>query len=141
MADFEFVPHTADIAIRARGRTLPELLRNAALGLAAASLGRETLAAYRVAGSEARRLESEGAPDEEGLLVNFLNEVIFQGETHGQVFTDFDFEHVATDTGVRATAYADPALTPLHAVKAATYYDLRIERTADGLQATVVFDV
>lgn len=141
MGSFEFVPHTADIALRVRGSNLPDLLHAAALGLAAATLGQETLEAHRAPGSKPRVLEVPPAPDAEGLLVDFLNEVIFQQEANNEVYTDFEFMACSPETGIRAVAYADSSLTATHAVKAATYYDLRVKRTPDGLEATVVFDV
>lgn len=141
MADFVFVPHTADIAIRARGRDLPALLRAAALGVTAASLGRESLEPHRVPGISPRRVVSEGAPDEEGLLVTFLNELIYLAETHAEVYTDVEILSHSCDAGVEALAYPDPDLSAIHSVKAATYYDLKIERDGEDLTAIVVFDV
>lgn len=141
MVDFEFVPHTADIAIRVRGRDLPALLRSAALGVAAAALGLESQEPHRVPGALPRTLESEGAPDDEGLLVTFLNEVIFLAETNAEVYTDVEVLGCSQEAGVRALVYPDPALAATHAVKAATYYDLRVEQVDDGLMATVVLDV
>ncbi|MBI3946866.1 MAG: archease [Armatimonadetes bacterium] len=141
MAQFQFVPHTADIALRVWGRDLPDLLRAAALGLAAATVGSETLDAHRVAGVAPRPLAVAPTSDAEGLLVDFLNEVIFQQEVNREVYTDFEFAVSSPAAGIRALAYPDPSLTATHAVKAATYYDLRVARTPEGLEATVVFDV
>ncbi len=141
MGTYEFVPHTADIALHVTGQDLPDLLRTAALGVMAAALGASDLPPHRPAGAAPRLLESEDAPDVEGLLVNFLNEVIYQAEVRGEVYADFEILSAAPDGGVRAYAYADPDLAATHAVKAATYYDLRVESTPAGLEATVVCDV
>ena len=141
MGDLEFVPHTADIALRARGRDLPDLLRTAALGVTAAATDQERIIPRRAPDVGPRTLRSEGAPDQEGLLVSFLNEVIFQGEVNGELYTDFEVLSVSLDGGVCAAAYPDPGLAPAHAVKAATYYGLHVARTARGLEATIVFDV
>ncbi len=141
MTQFAFVPHTADIAIRLRGAEFADLLRAGALGIAAAATDQETLAPRRAPGVAPRRIEAEGAPDEEGLLVTFLNELLFQGETNGEVYTDLEVQAYSLAEGVRAEAYPDPTLTPTRSIKAATYYDLHITRGPDGLEATVVFDV
>lgn len=141
MPTFEFVSHTADIAIRIGGDDLADLLRAAALGVSAAIAGREELAPHRVPGAVPRAIEADDAPDDEGLLVNFLNEIIFQGEVNGEVYSDVEILSCDPAQGVRALAYPDPDLPALHAVKAATYYDLKIERAAGRLEATVVCDV
>lgn len=141
MGHFEFVPHTADIALRVRGSDLAELLRHAVVGVAAAATDQELLAPHRAAGATPRLIESEGAPDEEGLLVSFLNEAIFQGEVNDEVYTDADILECSLQGGVRARLYPDPGLSPVRSIKAATYYGLHITSGPQGLEATIVFDV
>lgn len=141
MGEFAFVPHTADIALQVSGKDLADLLRTAALGMSAALTDREEWQAYRAPEATPRALESDAAPDEEGLLINFLNEIIYQAEVSGEVFSDYEILSAAVQEGVRARAYPDPGTTPSISVKAATYYDLQVRHTESGLEATVVLDV
>jgi SHS2 domain-containing protein len=150
---FEPVEHTADIAFIARGRTLPELFENAAVGMCellyeegADAGGRELGDASRPGGSEARvaagaggsknRVEVE-AGDLEALLVAWLQEILYLLEVHRRACRAFRVECVLPprdDLPARLVAAAlgvpwDPARLPLrHEVKAVTYHGLEIER-------------
>ncbi|MFN3929620.1 MAG: archease, partial [Thermoflexus sp.] len=65
---FEEIPHTADWAIRAYGRSLPELFAHAAIGMYSLLTDLEALGE-----SERREVQVEAASPE-GLLVAWLNE-------------------------------------------------------------------
>ncbi len=164
---YEEVPHTADWALRARGRTLAELFANAARGMYV--LMAEELPAEAPV---TRAVEAEAA-SAEGLLVAWLNELLYLTEREGVVFTDFRVEVLAVPAGaacpagdagrpeantpaaasgavpreealarLRATAAGDRARGGLRKyIKAATYHNLSIRRR-DGLyEVEVVFDV
>ncbi|WP_448593343.1 archease, partial [Thermoflexus hugenholtzii] len=74
---FEEIPHTADWAIRAYGRTLPELFAHAALGMYSLLTDLETV-------PEAERREAlVEAASPEGLLVAWLNELVYLTEREG----------------------------------------------------------
>ncbi len=152
------MPHTADWALRARGRTLAELFVNAARGMYA--LTAEELPA---AAPFTRAVEVEAA-SAEGLLVAWLNELIYLTEKEGLVLTGFHIRELAAPGWEAARGDAvpgeappagEPATARLQAevagdraraglrkyIKAATYHNLAIERR-DGLcEAVVVFDV
>lgn len=137
---FEEVPHTADWALRARGRTLAELFVNAARGMYA--LMAEELPAEAPL---AHTVEVEAASGE-GLLVAWLNELLYLTEREGVVFTAFRLEELTVQeeavARLRATAAGDRAKGGLRKyIKAATYHNLTIRRR-DGLyEVEVVFDV
>lgn len=80
------------------------------------------------------------------LLVDWLNEIIYRYETHGTYVVDAQVEelHVGDD---EARLRAQLVCLPVNGrpaqlqFKAATYHDLRFERTPDGWVAEVVLDV
>ena len=74
MAGFELLEHTADVGIRARGATLEEAFEQATLGLA------EVLGALAPEPGEPVAV-AVSAPDPGGLLVDWLNEVLWLRET------------------------------------------------------------
>lgn len=149
-SSFEEVPHTADWAILARGRDLAELFANAARGMY--SLLGDDDAAEETA---CRAVEVEAASIE-GLLVNWLNELLYLTETEHLLFKRFDVRALeAPATTPAAAAYGETPATRLYAevcggpvrgqgiryIKAATYHNLAISRQ-DGLWvARIVFDV
>ena len=131
---FEEVDHTADIAIRVWGRDLAELFANAAYGMAC-QLGQ----ADHVIPTHEQQIELE-AYDLETLLVTWLSELLYLLERDGRVFTEFDI-HEVTETRLRATIHGGPAVERRYAIKAVTFSDLQVARTAHGYETTIVFDV
>ena len=131
---FEEVEHTADIAIRVWGRDLAELFANAAYGMACQLADVAT-----VERTVEHEIQLEDW-DAETLLVSWLDEFLYANERDGLVFTDFDVLEVSP-TRLRAVARGGPAPVRWHSIKAVTFNDLRIVRTAEGYETTIVFDV
>jgi SHS2 domain-containing protein len=131
---YEEVEHTADLALRIRGRTVPELFANAAYAMfdRMANLERVPLTATR-------RLRVSGL-DLEGLLVSWLNELLFLQETRHEIYREFTI-HSFTMTSLQASVSGGPAQDQHTIIKGATFHNLAIEPTAEGYVTTVVFDV
>src|SRR4030042_4440642 len=98
---FEFFDHPADVGLIARGATLGEAFVNAARGMFTLMVDLE-----RVAEREERRVEVE-ADDAEGLLVNWLAELLYISEVDGLVFRRFDIEE-ASETRLAARGFREP---------------------------------
>jgi SHS2 domain-containing protein len=131
---FDEIEHTADRAFRVQGETFAELLENAARAMS--SLDR-----LKPSGepSVVRTIEAEGI-DGETLLVNWLNEILYLEQTHREVYDRFQILecsnrhlHARLD-GRKSGEWVTP-------IKAATFHDLAIKQTPEGLEATIVFDV
>ena len=135
---FEEVEHTADIAIRVRGRSLAEMFANAAYGMACQMAGHPASA-----GAEGEMIERTidlTAYDAETLLVSWLGELLYLGEREGCVFIGFDMVKV-TASRLQAIVRGGPATTHQRHIKAVTFNDLDIVHTDDGYETTIVFDV
>ena len=130
----EEIEHTADIAIRVRGRDLAGLFAHAAHGMACQMADVDGVA---VTIEHAIELV---APDAETLLVSWLGELLYLGERDGCVFTDFDVLEV-TPTRLRAIARGGPVPGHRRHIKAVTFSDQEIVRTRAGYETTIVFDV
>lgn len=133
-APFEEIEHTADLALRVRGRDLAELLMHAAMGMLA-------LSAVKFSTHEGRRITLElSAADGEQLLVLWLEELLYGMEMRGVAYQDFAL--TAHDgPGLKATMREVELESIGRQIKAVTFHDLRIITTQEGLEATVVFDV
>lgn len=129
------VEHTADWALRLRGRDLKELFTHAASGMA-----------YLLAGDTATipldisREVTLDAFDAEELLVLWLGELAYWAERDGLVFPAADLIEV-TPHKLIGTVRGGGATEMQKHIKAVTYHDLAIRQTEDGLEVTVVFDV
>lgn len=132
---FEEIEHTADVALRVRGIDLKELIENAAYGMASIlcekkHLGRDVVEAT----------VSIEADDREGLLVEWLNELVFLAEIKSFVFQHIVCE-ILSDCHLNAKVYGKTAEELKIHIKAVTYHNLKIVETQTGLEATVIFDI
>ena len=138
MRRYEQISHTADIAARIYGKTLPELFENAAYAMFDMMGDIEGLRL-----DETVRIKTE-APDRESLLVSWLNELLYNSYSKQALFSEF---HVLDLEGNRITAEAkgqklEKETERLRSeIKAATYHDLEIKKTDSGYEIVVVFDV
>ncbi len=135
--DFEFIEHTADVGIRAYGADINEAFVNAARGLF--SLITEIDDVEEV---EYRDIDLT-APDQESLLVKWLNELIYLFDAENIVFKRFDITRL-NNTQLKAGAYGEKVDNSKHklktGIKAATYHMLKIDKS-DGYKVQVLFDI
>jgi SHS2 domain-containing protein len=132
---FEEIEHTADVALRVHGMDLMELLQNAALGMAHLICEENFLSDdYEEQFVEIR------ADDAEGLLVEWLSELVFLVEIKSFIFQSVDIQTIS-DTYFKAKVYGKTTRELKVHIKAVTYHNLKIVETEDGLEATVVFDI
>ncbi len=132
---FEEVEHTADWALRVRGRDLGELLVNAARGMI-----RLLVSDLDAVPTDVERRFELDALDAESLLVEWLSELAYWAEAETLVFREFEILRVAPDH-LEAAVWGGYASNLQKHIKAVTYHNLEIIQREDGLEATVVFDV
>ena len=134
MTGFEEIEHAADRAFRVTGRDFAELLENAARAMQSItgpSPGNGMTAT--------REVEVEGV-DRESLLVNWLNEILYLEQVQRLICERFHIDELAKYR-VRARVDTRACHQSVSHIKAATFHNLKIRETAEGLEAEVVFDV
>jgi len=131
---FREVEHTADRAFLVRGVDLKELFVRAAQALFSLEGANPELPP-----SISRHVEVTGV-DHEVLLVNWLNELLYRQEAHGEAYVRFDI-HALSQQKLRATIYGVPNASTRRVIKAVTFHGLKLERPADRWEAVVVVDV
>lgn len=134
LPDYEELDHTADWAVRVRGKTFSDLLIHAAeavMDLSGTELAPKPLV---------RRTISLDAPDRETLLVIWLEDLLHAMESRRVGFRQM---HVDAEPGwhLRGEVLEAPILTIARSVKAVTFHRLAIIETPGGLETQVVFDV
>jgi len=135
---WEHFQHVADIGVRGTGRTLAEAFEQAALAMTAVIVDPD-----QVAVQERVALEV-GAPDHELLLTEWLNALIYEMATGHRLFARFEVEiHGDTLKGQAWGEAIDVARhQPTVEIKGATFTELRVWQSADGLwHAQCVVDV
>ena len=137
MKKYDQVPHTADLAARIYGRTLPELFENASFAMFDMMADLDGLI------QEEEVEISVEAPDFESLLIFWLNEALYTAYTKNIFFTEFRVISL-NDNGLTVSAKGGPlglSNRIKNEIKAATFHDIRIEETDEGYEVVIVFDV
>lgn len=136
---YEIIEHTADVGIRVYGETLPQLFRDAAIGMLSIIAELDSI-------DETVSVEVKVQSDTlEDLFVAWLSELIFQHEVQ-EVFwkrveiLQFD------ERKILAKAYGEEKNPQKHLVyteiKNVTYHQLSVEQFTDGTwEAQVIFDI
>lgn len=131
---FEEIDHTADVGIRAYGKTASEIFESAAAGMFSLIANLEKV---RPVGEEEIRLSADDLP---GLLVAWLSELLFLHETQHLLFCKFRVS--VTGTKLEAKAWGEAIDKKRHelklALKAVTYHRLTVD-LEKGV-AEVIFD-
>ena len=138
MSEIHEIEHIADWAIRVRAPDAGALFAAAARGMFGLLIDSEGVTADR---EIAVRLAAE---DRETLLIDWLNELLFQSEQTGVVFTEFSIERLHESPAplqLEARARGGRPPTLARAIKAATFAGLEIAPVDGVLEATIVFDV
>lgn len=135
MKRFEELEHTADVGIRAYGKTLEELFANAAAGMFSLITD---LASVRVVGEYKVRVE---ARDAKALLFDFLSELLFLHQTEKVLLSEFDVAVGPNSAEARVRGERiDRTRHALHMdVKAVTYHAMILD-PGQGV-AQVIFDI
>ncbi len=139
---FELFDHTADIGIRARAATLPELAAVMGDGLYAV-IG-ELVPACGSAG-EARELKIElHHADTAVLLRDYLDELLVLFDRDHRLVTVANVSTFGEGrlVAILATALVDHERSDYHhEVKAITYHELDIRQIPGGFEGTVIVDI
>ena len=135
MGGYEIIEHTADVGIEAGDSTLEGVFEQVAHGLF------EILGAWEPGPGEEVELKLEPA-DDGGLLVDWINELLYIQDTRDIVFTQLGVAKIDRQ-GLSATIGIKPRTTVLDgtAVKAATYHRLSVEERDGSWNARVYLDV
>ena len=136
MKPYELVEHTADVGIKAYGKTLSEAFEHAAQGMFDIITDESTIESV---GQYTIELE---APDLEQLLVDWLSKLLFLNGAEDLVFGKFQ----VTLNGNRLTAsvYGEKYDIKKHRmgveIKAVTYHMLQVHET-EPIFVQVLFDI
>jgi SHS2 domain-containing protein len=135
---YELIEHTADIGIRVKADTLKGLFKNAALAMFDIIAEKKNL---KVKHTQSIKIKQK-ADDLEEIFIYWLNELLSLSATKEVIFSDFKIDKLdqnnlqAVVLGVKMTDYKVNT-----EIKAATYYELKLQENKSGWIAEVIFDV
>jgi SHS2 domain-containing protein len=136
MRHYELVEHTADVGVKAYGKTVAEAFEHAAEGMFDIITDKsaiDPIGEYNIL------LE---APDLEQLLVDWLSQLLFLNGAHNLVFGNFEVTLI--ENHLSAHVFGEKYDTKKHKIgveiKAVTYHILQVHET-DPIFVQVLFDI
>jgi len=136
-AHWEHFPHDADVGVRGVGATKAQAFEQAALALTAVVADLQTIEAQQPV-----QVECE-APDDELLLADWLNSLIYEMSARKMLFSRFSVQFDGPRLRGEAWGEAvDPSRHhPAVEIKGATYTSLRVAQENGEWVAQTVVDV
>jgi SHS2 domain-containing protein len=139
---FEFLEHTADVYVRAHGKTMEEAYENAALSMF------ETMTdSDKIAQTAHQTLDVE-AEDQYALLYNWLEALLVKFETEGMLYSKFqitNWKETAETFKFKASVWGEKFNPEKHpqkvGVKAVTYHRMVIIREVDRVLLEFILDI
>ncbi|KYK33604.1 MAG: archease [Thermoplasmatales archaeon SG8-52-3] len=138
MKTYELIDHTADVGVKAYGKTISEAFENAAKGMfdiITDSSEIENIGQYII------ELE---APDLEQLLVDFLSDLLFLNSAKNLVFGFFKVELDEKNNKLAAKIFGEKFNISKHKagaeIKAVTYHMLEV-KNKKPFHVQVLFDI
>ncbi len=138
MEKFKVLDISGDVGIKAFGKSLEEAFINAAIGMYSLITNLDSI-------KEKKTINvSVGSPSDDGLLVSWLNELIFNFDAYGFIGKKIEIKQFS-DNRMVATVTGEEFDPERHEgkllIKAATYHKLRIEKIDDMWEIDVIFDI
>ncbi|MGH2785670.1 MAG: archease [Actinomycetota bacterium] len=131
---YTILEHTADVGIEATAPDIPTLFSEAVRATAAVVLDADPPEAFD------RVSVSAEADDPATLIAEILQEAMWRFESSGWLPVEAELE-VSQTTAAGTFGVVKDVTVGGPAIKAVTYHQLAVERTADGWRARVFFDV
>jgi SHS2 domain-containing protein len=139
---FEFLEHTADVYIRAYGKTMEEAYANSALALFEVMTDTD-----KIAQTKEEKLQVE-AEDQYALLYNWLEALLVKFETENMLYSKFQITNWEETTEIfrfEAKIWGEEFDAQKHpqkvAVKAVTYHRMVIIREKDRVVLEFILDI
>jgi SHS2 domain-containing protein len=138
---YTYIDHTADVLFEAVGNTLGEVFEQCGLALENTQVHLE-----KVQAKEKQVLKVE-AKDEESLLFDFLDDLVFEKDANLMIFSKFECNIEEKDGRfhLKCMAFGEKLNVERHEpkvdVKAITMHMFEIKKTEEGWKATVLVDI
>ena len=135
---YQQLEHPTDIRLRVWGRNLVELFQDALLGM------------MQILKSQILNLKSQKlserkivvqSNDQTALLIDFLNEVLYQSQVNREIYTKIEFDKL-TEKELQARLFGHGIAKFDEDIKAVTYHQAEIKKTPEGNYETIIlFDI
>ncbi len=141
MKRYEFLEHTADVAVRAYGGSLKELFTSSALAMLSVLVSKKENRPAPVLKEVMIKKEEEELED---LLKSWLDELLFYFSSQRLILHRIKAlvikDHLL-EAEVLLETFDEDYFESKNEIKAVTYHELKVERIRNRWQAHIIFDV
>lgn len=131
---FEFLDHTADIKVKAKGKTLNEVFENSVKAISQYVSGNQ-----KIGNKKKKTIEAKGT-DMESLLYNFIDEILYLIDAES--FIPIKASVKIKGNTLKAELHGDSTKNySLDHIKSATYAEMTIKNMKNYWEAVFVLDV
>jgi len=141
-ANYEFLPHTTDAYIEARGATFEQALESAGVALF------DTMCDINSVSQELDDQLHVSGSDETNLLYDWLERLLLKFELEGKVYSKFEVTSISKSAGTMQTSarmsgemYDRKKHGSKVEVKAVTYHKMEILRDKTGVTVRFILDL
>jgi len=138
MKNYQVLEHTADIGIRVKSPTLEGLFKNAGLAITNLSVEKQ-----KIQDSQKHKIViTQKANNVEELFINWLNELLSASAAEGLIFEEIKINQINENFVDAIAIGTDLRNYKMNLeIKAATYHQLKVQKSGSLWQAEVIFDV
>ena len=135
---YEIIDHTADLGIVVKGGSIKELFVNAANAMT------DLVVKADISGKGAKRkliVEGEDLPD---LMVRWLSEILYLFNGEQILVSAIEISSISPtrlQSKLNVLSLNKGRHEILREIKAVTYHQIAVEKTPDGWEARVIFDI
>lgn len=135
MSFYTVLEHPTSLKIKVLGKTLSELFANAASAMAESEFVFDKKEKIK----KEEKIEMESI-DTETLLVDFLSEILCLSGESNLAYYSFKIEDIS-DNKIKCRAGGIIAKESKIGIKAVAYGDVNINKTPEGYEAVILFDI
>lgn len=135
---YKILGHTADVKLFVKAGSLKNLFKEAMLGMIEI-ISAPAKELKRKAKGKTRKIIVESL-DANSLLIDFLNEVLYQTQVNREIYTDIKFSVFRTPK-LKAEIFGHRVSEFEEDIKAATYHGEGVKKTATGFETAILFDI
>jgi SHS2 domain-containing protein len=141
MKRYEFLEHTADVAVRAYGGSLKELFTSSALAMFSVLVSKKKNRPAPALKEVIIKIEEEELED---LLKCWLDELLFYFSSQRLILRRIKAlvikDHLL-EANVLLEVFGEDYFEGANEIKAVTYHELKVEKIRNRWQANIIFDV
>jgi len=142
---YQQLEHPTDIRLRVWGRNLVELFQDALLGMMQILKSQISNLKSQILNLKSQKLSERKivvqSNDQTALLIDFLNEVLYQSQVNREIYTKIEFDKL-TEKELQARLFGHGIAKFDEDIKAVTYHQAEIKKTPEGNYETIIlFDI